>query len=86
MTIKRNLKPGHGCRSHTHNLEYIVAARDVAPEVRIAAMPKDGQDRRQDRRQDQLLRSSAGLRGLFGTWLFDVFGRSMSGLSDFRAS
>ena len=39
MTIKRNLKPGHGCYSHTHNLEYIVAARDVAPEVRIAAMP-----------------------------------------------
>jgi hypothetical protein len=39
MAIKRNQKPGHGCYSHTRNHEYIVAARDVAPEVRIAAMP-----------------------------------------------
>jgi len=46
MTIKRDLKPGHGCHSHTHNREYIVTAKDVAPEVRIAAMPKpDWRDR-----------------------------------------
>jgi hypothetical protein len=31
MTIKRDLKPGHGCHSHTHNREYIVTAKDVAP-------------------------------------------------------